>query len=78
MSNIYMGYPTKNNKEIIVKTLYQILKKWFCCRTLLSGIFVLNVLHAFSDGERCPVKYFVKYIRRLNQKSVKLFQQARL
>ncbi|CAG2217214.1 unnamed protein product [Mytilus edulis] len=34
-------------------------------------------MYEITDGERCPVKSFVKYIRRLNPKCVKLFQQAR-
>ncbi|CAG2191001.1 unnamed protein product [Mytilus edulis] len=34
-------------------------------------------MYEITDGERCPVKSFVKYIRKLNPKCVKLFQQAR-
>lgn len=34
-------------------------------------------LFIFSESDRCPVRSFVKYIRRLNPKCFKLFQQSR-
>lgn len=34
-------------------------------------------MYEIKDSDRCPVRSFVKYVRRLNPKCSKLFQQAK-
>ena len=57
---------------------------------MLICLYIIKVVHEctlchpvtyiyffFAESDRCPVRSFVKYIRRLNPKCTKLFQQSR-
>lgn len=50
----------------------EFLKEWYCFCWRILGFFFI------SDSNRCPVRSFVKLVKRLNPKCDRLFKKARL